>query len=295
MATQQNLLSRFYEYQWERFPFVIVFLTSVVVLGSSLVVLDAQVGVWRLVAGFLTMVLFPFHMRLFDELKDREHDGQYYPDRPVSRGLISIREIKLVLFFVLAIEVLLNVWWGLDVLISLVVALAFSALAAREFFIRQWLREHFFTYLILHQFQLAFVLPYLYLLLGGRLDFGDQLLVAHFVMVFVLLFLLEWARKMRREEDEVASRDTYSARLGRSGSATVYGLLAIVATASFVFIARSVLPAGEVWGWLAMILTFLAGLSYAKNFYKRSDAGVQLAALGLYLILNGLLSIPALL
>jgi 4-hydroxybenzoate polyprenyltransferase len=96
-----SIFYRLYEYQWERFPFVIVFLTSIAVLGSSLVVLDAQVGLWRLVAGFLTLVLFPFHMRLFDELKDLEHDGQHYPDRPVSRGLVSISEIKLILVFVL--------------------------------------------------------------------------------------------------------------------------------------------------------------------------------------------------
>lgn len=274
---------------------MVVFLTSVVVLGSSIAVLDVQVGLWRLVAGFLTLVLFPFHMRLFDELKDYEHDNQHYPDRPVPRGLISLQEIRLTLVFVLIIEVVINVWWGSGVLIALLIALSFSGVAAKEFFIRRWLRDHFFTYLALHQLQLAFIIPYLYLLLGGTLGFGNQLLIAHFLMVFTLLFLLEWARKMRQEEDEVASRDTYSARLGKSGSTVVYGLLAIVSTMLFAFISRSVFSTGEIWGWLALAVALISGFSYSRNFYKRPDAGVQLAALGLYLTLNGLLSISVIL
>lgn len=295
MDRAPSFVYRLYQYQWERFPFVVVFLTSTAVLGSALGVLDVQVGLWRLVAGLLTLVLFPFHMRLFDELKDFDHDKQHYPERPVPRGLISLREIRHVLVGVLVIELLLNLWWGAGVLAAVLLALIFSGIAAKEFFIRRWLREHFFTYLALHQLQLAFLLPYVYLLLGGALDLSNRLLVAHGLMVFVALFLLEWARKMRREEDEVSSRDTYSARLGRTGATIVYGLLAVVVTGLFIYIARPVFPVAEKWGWVVLAMVLTAGLSYAKDFYKLSDAGIQLAALVLFLVLNGLISVPVIL
>lgn len=291
MSIKEPLVIRLYQYQWERFPVVVVLLTSIVVLGSSLAIVDARVSLWQLIVGFVTLVLFPFHMRLFDELKDSEHDKKHYPNRPIPRGLISLQEVKRVLLFVIAGEILINLWWGLTAFFALLVALIYSGLAAKEFFIRSWLRKHFFAYLGLHQLQLAFVIPYLYLLFGAELNLNNNILIAHFLMVFTLLFLLEWARKMRREEDENVSRDTYSARLGRIGSTFVYDLLATISTGLFVFISRTVFLGGEVWGWLALGIVLVVGLGYAQNFYKRSDAGVQLAALSLFLMLNSLLGL----
>lgn len=290
MSTKQSLIFRLYQYQWERFPLVIVLLTSIAVLGSTLGILQTQIDIWPMIAAFLTLVFFPFHMRLFDELKDSEHDRQHYPTRPIPRGLISLQEIQQILFFVISFEIVINLWWGSSQFIALLIALAYSGLAAKEFFIRNWLRKNFFAYLGLHQLQLAFVLPYLYLLFGARLN-SNNILLAHFFMVFTLLFLLEWARKMRREEDENASRDTYSARLGRVGSTVVYALLATISAGLYVFITRTVFPVGEIWAWLVLGVVLLAGFGYAQNFYKRSDVGVQLAALGLFLTLNGLLGL----
>lgn len=284
-----SLARRFWQYQWERFPIVVVMLTSITVLGSTAAVTSKFLGWRHLVTGFIILVLFPLHMRLFDELKDYEHDRKYYPQRPIPRGLISLEELKKILWIIITIEVFINLFWGVDILVALLVALGYSALAAKEFFISEWLRTHFFTYLVMHQLQLAFVLPYIYILFAAEVNLNNHLIVAHFFMVSLLLFLLEWVRKMRREEDEVASRDTYSARLGRVGAGFIYAVVAIVSTWLFSFVARLTYPTVEPWGWIALLITLVAGLGYATDFYKRSDVGIQLTSLLLFLALNGLL------
>src|SRR5688572_5533581 len=119
MTYHSSLFRRLWVYQWERFPLVIVLLTSIAVLGSTLGILQTKIDIWRMIAAFITLVLFPFHMRLFDELKDSEHDRKHYPNRPVPRGLILLQEIQQILFFVILFEIVINFWWGLSQFIAL--------------------------------------------------------------------------------------------------------------------------------------------------------------------------------
>ena len=50
-------------------------------------------GIWAyVVAALLALGIF-FQMRAFDEAKDLEDDRRYRPERPIPRGLVSLRVI----------------------------------------------------------------------------------------------------------------------------------------------------------------------------------------------------------
>src|SRR5512137_1173348 len=49
---------------------------------------------WRFPAGCLVLLLMFFHMRVIDEHRDYEQDCIVYPDRILSRGLVTLQQLR---------------------------------------------------------------------------------------------------------------------------------------------------------------------------------------------------------
>lgn len=285
----KDFLRRFIKYQNERFPFLIIIFTTAAVIFSSFTVAASEFSFGKAsVIAFITSLLFMFHIRLFDELKDFEHDLKYYPDRPVSRGLMSIGEIRNLAVCVIAIEVLINLLDPVGVLLLFFIALCYSLIARKEFFVRKWLRDHFFTYNLVHYVQMSLLLIYFYSLAGATLWPPSRLLIFHFFFTNFTLILLEWARKMRPRFEENESRDTYSARLGIVGVSIAFA--AIVATTFLFFYAIKIAGGSAafsmIYAWLALALLTAAILVYAIKKTKISSSALQLSSLVFFVLLH---------
>lgn len=66
-------------------------------------------GSFLFLSFFIVLLAF-FHLRVFDEIKDYKNDLALHPERPLARGLISIREAKRVVFFLLCVELGGSLW-----------------------------------------------------------------------------------------------------------------------------------------------------------------------------------------
>ena len=202
---------------------------------------------------------------------------------------MSIGEIRNLAVCVIVIEVLINLLDPVGVLLLFFIALCYSLIARKEFFVRKWLREHFFTYNLAHYVQMSLLLIYFYSLAGATLWPPSRLLIFHFFSFTNLtLILLEWARKMRPRFEENESRDTYSARLGIVGVSIAFA--AIVAT-TFLFFYEYKITGGSAafprsnYAWLALALLTAAILVYAIKkikFFKRSSAFLRSCFLSCY-------------
>jgi 4-hydroxybenzoate polyprenyltransferase len=285
----KDFLKRFIKYQSERFPFLIIIFTTAAVIFSSFTIAVGEFNFGKTtVVAFITSLLFMFHIRLFDELKDFEHDLKYYPDRPVSRGLMSVNEIRNLSMCVIAIEILINVFDPIGILLLFIVALCYSLIARKEFFVRKWLREHFFTYNLAHYVQISLLLIYFYSLAGATLWPPSRLLIFHFFFTNFTLILLEWARKMRPSFEENESRDTYSARLGIVGVS--FAFAAIGATTFLLFYAIKVTSGSAaffmIYAWIALALLVATILVYAIKKTKASSNILQLSSLIFFVLLH---------
>ena len=139
-------LARLWIYQAERFPLI----QTVPLLGAfsaASVTASARLAdrplpdIATYLAAFLIVMVFFWQMRALDEVKDAETDRRYRPERPIPRGLVSLRLI-LWLAAVAAIPAAAAAYaLSPGVLILVIIAWAWLALMGVEFFVPSFLKK----------------------------------------------------------------------------------------------------------------------------------------------------------
>jgi 4-hydroxybenzoate polyprenyltransferase len=281
---------KYLTYLSERFPpqqflllaGLLAAVTAACVQGAAF----GRITSWPAVLGAaLALLFFLFRLRLFDELKDYAHDRQFYPRRPLQRGLVSTRDIKLLIFITLAAETAVAAWAGPGPFAWFAVSLAYSLLMFKEFFAPAWLRQRFTLYIFLHELlaiPLFFYAASLQAPPGGL--HADPLIWAVALFLGFQLFFLEIARKMRPPEQENGARDTYTAQYGVRGASM---LLAAAAAAALLL---GWFASGEDNRYLAALPGFLY-FGYSISLFSRrrdlpSSKAVFNAAVTYFTLLN---------
>lgn len=211
---------------------------------------------WTSLAGALTLFLFFFHLRVFDEYKDFAEDSRHYPDRVLQRGLVTLRHLKILGGAAIALQLLLSAWRGPAALSAWLAAFAFSFLMLKEFFAREWLKRHFLVYTVSHML----VMPLLSLLVWsfatGRHPWEAPFWYWVYAWVgFFVTFNWEVSRKIRAPEDEIEGVDTYSRVFGTYGAAWVVLGIRVVDTLLVILVGRHL---GLGWGFTAALVALFA-------------------------------------
>lgn len=245
-----------------------------------------RINSWPAVlAAALALLFFLFRLRLFDELKDYAHDKQFYPQRPLQRGLVTTRDIKLLIFITLAGEIAVAAWAGPVPFAWFSASLVYSLLMFKEFFAPAWLRSRFTLYIFLHE---LLAIPLFFYAASmqappGRL-YSDPVAWALVLFLGFQLFFLEIARKMRPPELENAARDTYTAQYGVRGASI---LLVVAASAALKL---GWYASGDDDRYLAALPGFLyfcySILVFSRRRDARSSKAVFNAAVAYFTLLN---------
>ncbi len=253
-------------YLAERFPlalngFLAFLLYSCTLMASARMFGTPVPGPLPYLAGYLWMVCLFYHLRVLDDIKDREADVATYPERVLSRGLVSYRQLAVTGFLAIAVETACAGYLGSKILILHFATLAYSLLMFKEFFIREWLKRHLFWYGISHMLIMAcmdFTILQMPTGHGALIRIPDFILFAF--LGFCMTFSLEVARKIRVPEEEKPGADSYSKELGITGSlALSSGFQAAVL--AFTFLLRKALGL-PIWFLISTAVTWLivAGL-----------------------------------
>ena len=279
--SKNNFPLRFYLYSKERFnliqfSFLSLMLGLILGLGTQTLV-TGHISLWPITFGVITLFLFFLRLRLFDELKDYEHDVEFYPKRPVPRGLISLREIKILIFPLAGLELMIALKSGTLALIVFLVSFIYSLLMFKEFFIRDWLRKHFTLYVFAHE---LLVIPlFIYICaINGLASSGVNW--SYFLNLIILstslLFLLEVTRKTRPIASEIASRDTYTAQYGVVGTSVLIATISCLAVAAMVY---NIFLLGKPILWpVVMSLATLSYLLYCIYLFTRKATAASTKA-----------------
>ena len=218
-----KLIRSFLKYQQERFP--LLFLIPVSLSGVMGAAAILSVHNWILIlAGTCITIVFLFHIRVIDEIRDFSHDGTFHTNRPVQRNVISIDELKYLRIISLILFFGLSLYFSFEAFILAIVLFLYSSLAGRDFFYPEKIRKYFYIYNLLNMIQLVGLQMVVYSVLGWNLSFG-RLIVANILMIFLLSALLEIVRKIKAEESENVGKDTYSFHLGHNGSLILFSIV----------------------------------------------------------------------
>ncbi|MDE2597001.1 MAG: UbiA family prenyltransferase [Sphingomonadales bacterium] len=280
-----TLLERLWIYQSERFPLgktaLLVAVFSAAGVSASAHFAGRSLPHWSAFAlAFVVTLLFFFHLRVFDEIKDAEDDAKYRPERPIPRGLVSLR---LIVGLGLGSVPLALAACGLiepAVLPLLLLTWGWMVLMGFEFFFPSWLKAHPLIYMASHMA----IMPLIDLFVTGVewRPHGDAPpgLALFLALSFVNGCILEVGRKLWAPENERAGVDSYSALYGPKASSFAWMACVVLALTllGFVGVATGAPLATFAVGLVAALFTLRAGLAYRAAPTPANQKAVDNAA-----------------
>lgn len=271
-------LSALWIYQKERFP---LFKTAplLAVFSAASLSVSAELSGRPLpdwggyLAGFVIAMLLFFQMRVCDEYKDLEDDRRYRPDRPIPRGLVSLRLIISLGLASLPITALAAWLWHPPALWLLALVWLWLGAMTAEFGVAEWLKARPVLYLLSHMA----IMPLIDLLLTGLewLPFGGPAsgLSLFLALSFVNGCVLEIGRKLWSPENEIAGVETYSGLWGTRKAARIWGGCVLLSYALLLGVgaATGVLWISAALGGIGVAICLLSAARYARSPTERAE------------------------
>ncbi len=226
--------------------------------------------------GVLAGVGFFLMLRVFDEHKDYDDDVKNYPERVLSRGLVTLDQLKLVGLAAVSAQLLASLAadGGLGrATYAWAVVLIYSLLMLKEFFIHDWLKPRLVAYAASHMLVTPLAMLWFFLMgaHAGALGRSALFLV---VLSYAAGAAFELTRKMRGPEEERPEVDSYTKSLGLGGSVTTLCVALSVVAASELALLYTL---GSSWVNVVAAATLLAFvpsvLSLASFARAPSEAG----------------------
>jgi 4-hydroxybenzoate polyprenyltransferase len=280
-----GLLARLAMYQSERFPLARTSLL-VWVFSAASVSVSAHLagrsppGIATYAAAFIVTLLFFFQLRVLDEIKDADEDARFRPERPIPRGLVTLRLIVGLGLASLPVAVVACLAIDAHMLVLLGVTWGWMLLMAAEFFAPAWLKARPFLYMISHMA----VMPAIDLVLTGFEWVPRGGAPAGLALFLLLSFangcVLEIGRKLWAPASEREGVETYSALLGVRRAAALWIGVVAVACALLLLVGRTTgapVATGAI-GLVAAALTVRAGLRYRADPTPETQARIDTAA-----------------
>lgn len=226
-----SVLRRLWIYQAERFPLAktvpLLACFSAASITLSAVLADRPLPAFSayLIGLALVFILF-FQLRVADEVKDGEDDAKYRPERPIPRGLVSLRLIVSLGIATIPLAVFLALAQGSGLIWLLVLTWVWLSAMTLEFGVPAWLKARPVLYLLSHMA----IMPLIDLMLTGIewLPHGSAppALWLFIALSFFNGCVLEIGRKLWAPESERVGVDTYSGLWGPKRAAFIWLIFA---------------------------------------------------------------------
>jgi hypothetical protein len=255
------LLARLWVFQSERAPLYGVLIMALVTCGAIYNFADTPLRNYLTAAAIVALYLL--QIRTADEKKDFEHDNKYHPNRPVQRGVVTLSELAVVNKICIAGQLLLFAsFLDMRIFVLGLISQGYAVLTKKEFFVREWIRQHFFIYYITHYMQLV-ILFYAMTQIIQPSGVNPWILVMFFMTGIITT---ELGRKMY-PADEDTTDDTYSAQLGHKGSAIAISAFATLMSLMVFYL----IDRGTQHFVVGVLPIMVLGLVYLRAYHYAGD------------------------
>jgi 4-hydroxybenzoate polyprenyltransferase len=239
VAQEKTGLKTYLLYLKERFPIVPALLISAVMYCSSYFFSGAfnpeyPVKAAQIILGIAVVFLVTFHLRIFDEHKDFEKDVIAHPERMLSKGIVTLKDLRMIAYVIIPIEAALSIYLGMTSFIIWAIILIFTLLMLKEFFVPEFLNRHMGIYLVSHQLLVPLIM------MQGFFQRKPQSLEPASFMIFFAgtmcaFMTFEIARKTWNPEKEHELADSYTKFWGMAPTVIVNQALAVISSACLLY------------------------------------------------------------
>jgi acyl-CoA synthetase (AMP-forming)/AMP-acid ligase II len=262
-----SMMRNSWAYLQERFPplanglLILSYFTANYLLARSAVWPTDLLGLsWRYFAGCVALLLMLFHLRVIDEHKDYEQDRIVHPNRVLSRGLVTLGQLRLAGFAAVALELALALALGPSALVGCLMIFVLSWLVYKEFYLSRSLQRHLLLNAFVHMIMMPAYCLFVFAVATGHYPWEVPGVVLLYALVsYGVGFAYELARKTRAPHDERPGLVTYSSAIGPYPSA--FGVLvALLASGLISMVVGRILGfAGWYHGAVVGLLLIVTG------------------------------------
>lgn len=211
---------------------------------------------FRSICGYLTLLCFFLHLRIFDDHKDYAADCRHFPDRVLQQGVVTLGDLKILGIAAIVLEFTLAAICGYATVIALLAAFVFSVLMLKEFFVAEWLKRRFLVYASVHML----IMPLLSLVVfsfatGEYIWHASGWYWLYSFVGFFVAFNWEVSRKIRAPEEEVEGVDSYTRLFGTYGAAFLVLVIRVIDTGLVTLVGWHL--GLSVWFYVLLVLLFL--------------------------------------
>ena len=259
MAKQQA----WWQFTKERFEPISHLTMILVFIIAHILVARASMNLVATPMNFIILLIgviaFYFKLRLYDEVKDYDLDVVINKTRPLPRGLLNHKDMYRGMIVCISIEAVCFALMGRESFVSITIAILYSLLMYKEFFIAEKIRPYLTTYALVHTI-VTTLLSFAIFSFLTRLTILEVIQTPSFLsfaMANWLLFnIFEFGRKTFASSEERQSVDTYSSLFGRTGAVTLVASQAII-----TFYLATTLPGTYIttlfWGLGSLLFTLV--------------------------------------
>ncbi|KPA14013.1 UbiA prenyltransferase [Candidatus Magnetomorum sp. HK-1] len=244
MKQKLSLIKKYFMYFNERFPIVGALLYAGALFfmsyfSASLFLDHLPIKAIDSIVGFGVVFLSLLHLRIFDEHKDYEQDKIAHPDRMLSKGLITLNDLRKLLYGVLLLEAALSLYLGTHIFMIWILIMFWSYLMYTEFFVPEFLNKQMGLYLISHQIIVPIILIFG---LAQRVPM-ESLSIQDFRLLIILCvasmcstITYEIARKTWSKEKEHECADSYTKSWGIKKTIIINQITTLISCSCFIYI-----------------------------------------------------------
>ena len=241
-----TFLKKWYIYQKERFPVLIYGIYILAIVIGTFVICNitsfnaerkilmnnpysylmgaptSHIIPWiKIIPMYIVTFLQFLMVRIIDEFKDYKEDCKYRPYRPVPRGLITLKELKILFIICVILQFGITLFVEPVSVMYLIGVWIFFALMSKSFFIKKFLDKHILIELILDELLMPILVVFLSRFITyvnptssfySYINIGD--ILPFIIMTYIISCIVEIARKVRCKEDEENGVKSYTAVLG---------------------------------------------------------------------------------
>ena len=282
------MLSKYLLKRFQIIPLLALVITDMMVIDR--LTSNREIPFWRFFFSFVFVLAYLFHNRVADDKRDFEFDMEYYPDRDLQKGIISISFLERASFLMIGLMIIISVSMGQLSIMFFLPLLFYTILAKKDFFFPDNFKiKYLFTYNIINMLQILLLQIFIYVSILDDLIL-DNILLFHVLLVFILSIQVEITRKTKPKTSK--GNELYSDRLGMKGAIMLwmfFGVGSMVISSTICVLLG--INVKDILFYEAIIFTicFISGSKYLKNPTSFSEnifwCGLLVSYIGQNLIL----------
>ncbi len=264
------MLKKYLKYSVERFPLpgVILYAGSLYWMSYSFAGTLHDSSSWSILdffTGFIVYFLVFLHLRIFDEHKDFKKDCIAYPKRMLSRGEITLKDLRKILYPVLAVECVLSMMLGIRAFTAWLMIMVWTLLMLKEFFVKEFLNKRIGLYLISHQLLVPIMIIFPIMQRRNLFQASKSELVLFSIFALgtmCLTMTYEIARKTWSSEMENENADSYTREWGIGRTYVSSIIVAAIACVVFNYLLYDMKEIASVLATGALFMIYLVAETF---------------------------------